>query len=226
MKKALIISVSFNVIIILFIAGKRYYYSHPPAPSVSQVNTYDIWNETRNSLLSNLPIDSNDIVFVGNSLTEGFPVAEIFGSHVKNRGIGGNRTYHIIQRMNKILNSHTKKIFIEAGINDLRDGVSVDSVFKNYRQIIDFIRDTSPKTFIYVQSVFPTSGEYAKFNIAVAELNKLLTDYCAEIGVKYVDIYSMLLQNGQLNDRFTDDGLHLNGKGYRIWEKAVETYVK
>lgn len=226
MKKALIVSVSFNLLIVLFIAGKRYYYSHPSVFVASQSYSYDTLNDTRNSLLSALPIDSSDIVFVGNSHTEGFPVIEIFGQHVKNRGIGGNRTYHLLKRIVPIALKHPNKLFIEAGINDLRDGVSVDSVFTNYRQIIDIIRNTSPKTFTYVQSVFPTYGEYAKYNVAVAELNKLLTDYCAVIGVKYIDVYAMLLQNEQLNDRFTDDGLHLNGKGYQIWKDAIERYVR
>lgn len=225
MKKALIISVAFNCLIILFIAGKRYYYSHPHALIASQSYSYDTLNDMRSSLLSTLPIEPTDIVFVGTSLTEGFPVTEMFGQHVKNRGIGGNRTYHVLNRIMPIVQRHPKKIFIEAGVNDIRDGVSIDSVFKNYRQIIDIIRDTSPETCIYVQSVFPTSGEYAKFNAAIANLNKLLSDYCTAIGVEYVDVYNVLGKD-QLNDLLTYDGLHLNRKGYQVWKEAIERYVR
>lgn len=226
MKKALLISISFNVLIVLFIAGKRYYYSHPAISIVSQAYSYDTLNNTRNSLLSALPIDSTDIVFIGNSLTEGFLVTELFGQHVKNRGIGGNRTYHLLGRVPTIAVRHPRKIFIEAGVNDLRDEAEVDSVFKNYRKIIDTIHAVSPKTRIYVQSVFPTSGEYAKINTDVVQLNKLLIDYCAEFGVKYIDVHAALLRDGGLNDLLTDDGLHLNGDGYRVWQKAVEPYLK
>lgn len=225
MKKALSISVAFNVLIVLFFAGKRYYYSHPPAYIASQSYSYDTLNDTRNSLLSALPIDSTDIVFVGNSLTEGFLVTEIFGQHVKNRGIGGNRTYHLLGRVATIAQQRPRKIFIEAGINDLRDGVSVDSIFKNYRRIVDTTRITSPRTLIYVQSVFPTSREYVKINTAVVRLNTILKDYCTAFGVKYIDVHALLLRDGQLNDQYTDDGLHLNGQGYKVWAKAIERYV-
>ncbi len=226
MKKALILSLLFNFLIVSFIAGKRYYYSHPPASVVSQKYSYDTLNDIRNSLLSSLPIDSTDIVFIGNSLTEGFPVNEVFGPHVKNRGIGGNRTYHLLARIAPIAMRHPKKIFIEAGVNDLRDQVSVDTVFKNYQRIINIIKELSPGTFIYVQSVFPTSGEYAKINDAIAQLNSLLTDYCTAFRLKFIDVHAALLRNGELDDRFTDDGLHLNGDGYRVWQKAIAPYVR
>jgi lysophospholipase L1-like esterase len=226
MKRLLLISLSFNVLIILFIAGKRYYYSHPPAYVAAQINSYDTLNDMRNSLLSSLPIDSTDIVFVGTSITEGFPVTEIFGQHVKNRGIAGNRTYHLLDRITPIAMMHPKKIFIEAGVNDLRDGVSADSVFKNYIKIIDIIRATSPKTLICVQSVFPTTWGYEEINDHIVQLNNILIDYCTAFGLKYIDVHAALMQDGKLDSQFTGDGLHLNGKGYKLWQSAVEKYVK
>lgn len=226
MKKALIISIAFNFIIIFLIAAKRYYYSIGNAAIANQNEFYNHWNEMRLSVYNIIPIDAKDIVFVGNSLTEGFPVTEMFGYHVKNRGIGGNQTSHIIKRITPIAAKHPAKLFIEIGVNDLNAGVTVDSVFKNYRQIIDIIRDTSPKTLIYVQSVFPTGKQHSKVNPAIVQLNKLLSVYCTAIGVKYIDIHAILLHDGQLNEQFTDDGIHLNGSGYQVWKEAVEKYLR
>lgn len=224
MKKALVISIAFNVLIILFVAGKRYYYMHSANSGAG--STYDTWNYMRNTLLIDLPIDSNDIVFVGNSITEGFPVTEIFGQHVKNRGIGGNQTAHILSRIEPIAIGHPKKIFLEAGVNDLNNNVSIDSIYYNFREIINMIRELSPKTSIYVQSVFPTCKEYSKLNDVIVGLNTKLLPYCQSSGVNFINVYSALASNGELNNAYTADGIHLNGDGYKAWQKVIERYIK
>lgn len=227
MKKALIISLSINCLLVLFFIGKRYYYSYGAgAGRNTKSSFYDQWDNMRNSVYAEIKIDTADIVFIGNSLTEGFPVTEIYGQRVINRGIGGNQTSHIIKRLPPIAAKRPSKLFIEAGVNDLNAGINVDSIFKNYRQIIDIIRDTAPTTCIYVQSVFPTSKDYTNINSGIVQLNKLLSAYCNEIGVKYIDIYNKMVNAGQLNNTLTEDGIHLNGKGYAIWKEAIEKYVQ
>jgi lysophospholipase L1-like esterase len=227
MKKALFVSISINCLIVFFIVGKRYYYSrNTDADTVAPNSFHDQWNYMRSSVLNKLPIDNKDVVFVGNSLTEAFPVSEVFGHCCKNRGIGGNTTSHILARIGPIASKRPAKIFIEGGINDLIAAVSVDSIFKNYRDIIDLIRDTAYSTALYVQSIFPTSKTYANLNNSIMQLNKMLSDHCVAIGVTYIDIYSNLSKDGRLNSQLTEDGIHLNEKGYQIWQQAIESYVR
>jgi lysophospholipase L1-like esterase len=224
MKKALIISIAINFIIIGFIGAKRYYYANSqPAPGPS---TFDLWGKMRNSLYELHPVDSNDIVFVGNSLTEAFPVTELFGANCKNRGIGGNKTTHILARIESIAMTHPRKIFIEAGINDFVFGGNVGSTFNNYVQILKRIDSLSPRTLIYVQSTIPTCGPYGIYNDSVRALNSRLFGYCEQSNIAYIDVYSQMVTGNKMDSTLTEDGLHLNGIGYEIWQKTIEKYVR
>lgn len=227
MKKAFYISFLFNVLIILFIAGKRYYYSYgASAGNASKVNFFDQWDKMRASTYASLPIDTSDIIFLGNSLTEAFPVTEIFGPHFKNRGIGGNQTSHILHRVGDIAISRPRKIFLEGGVNDLNAGCSVDSIFKNFLRIFDSIAIIAPKTKLYVQSIFPTCYEYSRVNDSIIALNKKLSRHCDLKGLTYIDIYSKIAEGSKLDSALTEDGIHLNAKGYTIWRQAIEQYLK
>lgn len=222
MNKALIISIAFNVIFVLIFAGKRYYYSY--GAGVGKDN-YASWIQMRNSVYNSLPSDTSDIVFVGNSLVEVFPVTEIFGPHVKNRGIGSNLTAHILDRIGPISQRHPKKIFIEMGVNDLQAGRSVDSMLLNYSKVIQAIKHLSPTTEIIIQSLTPTSQEYALLNDQIVLSNERLKEICSKVDIIYIDLYKPMEANGQLDNTLTSDGLHLNAKGYEIWEKKIEKYL-
>lgn len=223
MKKALIISITFNLIIVLFFGAKRFYYSYAAAPL--DTSPYDRLNAARSSLLNSMKIDSTDIVFVGNSLTEGFPVTELFGPHVKNRGISGNTTWHLLNRIDNIAAGHPKKIFIEIGINDFNFGSTVDSAFTNYKKIIAAIQSISPRTRVYIQSLTPTCMSYAGLFYKSKALNDRLQFFCRTQNLTYVDIYSPFLKGSQMDSAFTYDGIHLNGRGYEVWGKAIEKYI-
>lgn len=228
MKKALFFSIAINCIvcvIVIYFIGKRYYYSRG-AGAGTEVAYYDQWNSMRRSLYSIMSIDSTDVVFIGNSHTECFPVTEFFGNHVKNRGIGGNQTEHILQRLGDIVNKHPKKIFIEAGVNDITVAGNADKAFANYKQIIATIKQASPTTSIYVQSVFPVCHRYEKDNKSIVALNSRLAELCSYNGVEYVDIYPRMVTAGKLDSSLTYDGLHLNGKGYKVWKEVIEKYVR
>lgn len=223
MKKLLIISIAFNVCVILFLIGKRYYYAYASAHYVDAWP--DQWNYQKTDLYSKLTIDSNDIVFVGNSITEAFPVTEIYGLHYKNRGISRNHTYHVLQRIAGIAKCYPKKIFFEVGINDLNSGISIDSIMINYNAIIAIVKRITPRTEIYIESILPTAYDYAKLNPEIVKLNDRLKSYCDLEGVTFVDIYPRMATNGQLDNSITADGTHLNAKGYSIMQKCISPYL-
>lgn len=226
MKKALIISVAFNVLILIAFAGKRYYYSHQPeAPKVRNV-FFDQWNTMRTSLFAQHPVSDSDIVFVGNSLTEAFPVTEIYGARYKNRGIGGNSTEHILHRIQGIAQGNPKKIFLEGGVNDLIAGVPVDSIVINYKLIINAIQMESPVTVIYAQSLLPTALKYGHLNKLINDVNSTLAAVFKKEGIEYIDLHSRMAKGGELNIGLTEDGIHLNSKGYEIWQEAIAPYIK
>lgn len=222
MKKALIISIAINCLLVLFFIGKRIYYTYgnKPAPTA---DWREVAHKQTNGLYSTMRIDSTDIVFVGNSLTFAFPVTELFGPDCKNRGINGNTTAQILSRIQAIAECKPRKIFVEAGINDIYVGLSVDSIYTNYVSILRQIRNVSPNTCVYVQSVFPNMKEKNK---SIVDLNSMIKNYCDLHGIVYIDIYSKLLAGDRLNKELTEDDTHLNGKGYQIWKEAIERYVQ
>src|SRR5688572_24311555 len=99
MKRMFYISLSLNIVIILFFVGKRLYWSYG-LPAHKGIANYETINQGKYSAYDGVAIDSNDIVFIGNSLTEGFPLDEYFHrTDIKNRGIGGSETSHLLDRI-------------------------------------------------------------------------------------------------------------------------------
>ncbi len=193
------------------------------------------YNLQRRSLFEVLPIRSNDIVFLGNSITDGCEWAELFDNrHVKNRGIRADRSDWLLERIDTIIAGHPKKLFLMIGTNDLAEGVAPREVAANVRRLIDRFQTESRWTKIFVQSILPVNGRsfdnYRKHYAHAAQIvetNRLLEALCTEKGVVYLDVYSALVDsNGDLNAAYTNDGLHLLGAGYLVWKETIRPYVK
>lgn len=189
----------------------------------------------RRSLFDVLPLHSSDIVFLGNSITDGCEWAELFQNrHVKNRGISGDRSGWLLDRIDSILAAHPKKLFLMIGTNDLAADISPEEIVRNVERLIDRFQSESKWTKIYVQSILPVNGKdftiyrnhYAHAHLIVPT-NKLLEELCHEKGVQYLDVWGALADDeGRLDRRYTNDGLHLMGAGYLVWRDAIQTYVK
>ncbi len=177
-----------------------------------------------------LPITSKDIVFLGNSITERGLWSEIFNDvHCKNRGIGGQQTQDILERLHQVTDGKPKKIFLLIGINDLNgDPARTAKAVANIRTIIERIQTESPKTKLYVQSILPVGKNREEKNREVKKANPEIKKICDEKGVTYIDIHSAFAdEEGYLKQEYTiNDGLHLNGAGYMAWAEILRPYVK
>ena len=200
----------------------------------AQERKYSTFYYQRATLFEELPVTSSDIIFLGNSITNGGEWAELFDNpHVKNRGISGDVCMGVYDRLDAILKGSPAKIFLLIGINDVDRGASADTIVERIGMIVDKIRKDSPSTKIYLQSVLPISDHYKMFNghtsrwQVVPEINKGLVRLAADRGVKYIDLYSHFIDNttGKMNIEYTNDGLHLLGKGYKKWVGIVKPYV-
>lgn len=184
----------------------------------------------RRSQFELLPITSKDIVFLGNSITEGGLWSEIFNNaRVKNRGIGGETTQQVLDRLYQVTNGKPKKVFLMIGINDLRDDPAMtDKAIANIGKIIDRIKSESPKTKLYVQSILPVSKDRVNRDRELRRANPVIKRICDEKGVTFIDLYSAFAdEEGYLNKEYTiKDGLHLNGTGYMKWAEIVRPHVK
>lgn len=220
MKKYLILSVSLNIILLCIWGAKRIYYSQPQSEDYSA----DYYDSITNDIYQNLiKINNGDIVFVGNSITLGFPVTELYGPKFKNRGIGANQSRHIKNRIKDIAQGKPAKIFLMTGTNDVRYG-QADSVLNNIKNIIRIINSESPDTKIIIQSILPVSGGYAKYNKTIKELNEKIEIFCYRWHITYVNLYPFFAKDGELNVSYTYDGLHLNSNGYRVWDSVIKSF--
>lgn len=224
MKKSLYVSLAVNLFLIFSFVGKRIY--NKLKPSTQDMTFINYSDQARTSVHELFPIDSNDIVFVGTSLTEGFPMDEFFhDSSIRNRGISGNTVGHIHGRIYSILKAHPKKLFIEAGINDLNFGHSIASLIIDYYALLKFIKKEAPGTELYVQSILPVGGCFKNKTDSVIKANIRIESLCREFGAHYINLYRAFVKDGYLNDDYSVDGLHPNGAGYLAWKKEIEKYL-
>lgn len=186
--------------------------------------------DQRESLFEVLPKDSNEIIFLGNSITKDCEWSELFqNSKIKNRGIGGNKTADVLLRIDKTLESKPKKIFILIGINDLSANIPMDHIVDNYKQIINKIKIESPKTEIFIQSILPINNKYYKgiaTNENIKTVNAKLKIIADENHSTYIDLFSHFVNSdGNLAEKYSNEGLHLLGAGYLVWKSVIEKYV-
>ncbi|SFF35206.1 GDSL-type esterase/lipase family protein [Sunxiuqinia elliptica] len=200
----------------------------------AQERKYSIYWERRASLFENLPTSKKDIIFLGNSITDGAEWAELFDNpRVKNRGISGDITSGILDRLDPIVKGKPAKLFLLIGINDVSRGISVDSIVGNIRLILERIQLESPKTRIYLQSVLPVNDAFDNFKkhasrwAMVPEINVELKKLASEKQLIYIDLFSHFTDasGAKLNPDYTNDGLHLMGEGYLKWKKLIESHV-
>lgn len=203
-----------------------------PFAEVAEART-TYW-EQRVTLFDELPVKSGDIVFLGNSITDGGEFYEFLGKdNVKNRGISGDVVSGVKERLNQVTNGNPDKIFLLIGINDLAHGLSAEQVAEEYESLVKDILAKSPSTKLYIQSVMPIDSRFDRFKSLngkekdVAELNTRLKKIAADNNVIFIDLFSLLVDNdGRLKNEYTNDGLHLLGAGYRVWIDHIKKYVE
>lgn len=201
----------------------------------AQERKYSTFYYQRATLFEELPVTSRDIIFLGNSITNGAEWAELFDNkHVKNRGISGDICMGVYDRLDAILKGKPAKIFLLIGINDVNRGTPADTIVKRIGMIARKIKADSPKTKLYLQSVLPVTDHYKMFQghtsrwQVVPQINKGLARLAEQEGLTYIDLYSHFVdgQTGKMNTAYTNDGLHLLGKGYRKWVEIVKPYIR
>src|SRR5438094_352229 len=101
-----------------------------------------------------LPQTKGDIIFIGNSITDGGEWSELFNDlKVKNRGISGDVTAGVLNRIDEVAQRKPAKVFLLIGINDLARSISPDSVVKNILLIASYLKQQTPSTQLFVQSI-------------------------------------------------------------------------
>jgi lysophospholipase L1-like esterase len=178
------------------------------------------------------PPPSNAILFVGSSsFTKWTDVSSYFpGFTIINRGFGGSSLPDLIRYANEIIIPyHPKQVVIYCGDNDLAfsDSVTADTVFERFRVLFEGIRANIPGENIVYVSIKPSPSRI-RLKEKMEKANLLIQTYLSiNSHASFVDVYHKMLNadGSMMTDIFLEDNLHMNAKGYAIWQKAILPYL-
>lgn len=188
----------------------------------------------RATLFDVLPVDSTDIVFLGNSLTNGAEWHELFDMpNIINRGISGDIASGVFARLDPVVEGKPAKIFLMIGVNDISHHITADSIATDIEAVVDAIRTRTPDTKLYLQSCLPFNESFKRWkNLegkqpVIKELNVKIEDMAQRKGLTFINLYPLFSDGADnLKPEFTNDGLHLLGPAYLVWRDALMPYVK
>jgi len=197
----------------------------------AQDNSFGTYYNQRLTLFESMPDTPNEIIMLGNSITDGCEWSELFqNSNIKNRGISGDITEGVLYRLDEVTRSKPAKVFLLIGINDLSRNITADTVFENICKIATKIRSVSPATKVFIQSILPVNPAFDNFprhntrTPDVLEINKKLEQWCKENNFGFVDLFHSFTEKGTdfMNPEYSNDGLHLTGAGYLKWAEIIK----
>lgn len=163
------------------------------------------------------------IVMTGDSIVEGFPLDEFFPQRIYNRGISGDTSAGLLQRLPEtVLPLQPRLTLLWIGTNDLQDEIPIVQICHNVEQIGKLLEEAGSK--VAIVSVAPVNMTSADGNIrntvgkrtnaAIRELNDRYGRLCRDRGWQFLNIYPLLAENENLPEQFSEDGLHPNVAGY------------
>jgi|SRR5579863_2743468 len=176
-----------------------------------------------------------DVIFIGDSITQGWEVdgAEVWklryeSRHALNAGIGGDRTQHVLWRLDNgnVDNISPKLAVVMIGTNNFSDDPAED-IARGIKAIVEKLGSKLPTTKVLLLGIFPRGEKPDELlrakNIYVNAIIKTLHDGKR---VYYLDINRKLLKaDGEQDREIMPDLVHLSPKGYEIWGSAIEAKV-
>lgn len=166
----------------------------------------------------------SDLIFLGDSLTD-YHDWSSFGPH-HNAGIAGDTTDGLLYRLHYTLDKEPTTIIMMIGINDLLQGVPLLQVKEQYGRLLDTLQTIE---HLIILSDLPVSmmPQTEQLNEDVLALNYFLKQKAKQSGAQYIDLYKAFSDvKGGLIEAYTLDGVHLNEKGYAVWEEVLQRELK
>ncbi len=164
-----------------------------------------------------------DVAFLGDSITAGYDVKSYYPEYVvANRGIGGETTYGLKDRLAVSVLDLKPKVCVM-----LIGGNNIDTMFRDYEDILLIFQEKMPETKIVLVSLSPTSDPIAERNKTLAYNNVKIKLLAEKYGYEFVDIYTPLfdLETGKMKAEYTPDGAHHTAEGYRVITEAIKPAV-
>lgn len=170
-----------------------------------------------------------DTLFVGSSSIRLWDVATSFPKlHAINRGFGGATTADVLHYYHQVVSGTAPSaIIVYVGENDIAEGVAPERVAANVLTLLAQLRRDHPKARIAWLSLKPTPSRWELYP-RMAAVNAEIAARAKEGGqFDYLNVGSALLgAEGRPSDEyFGADHLHMNPRGYALWNAMIETYL-
>ena len=204
----------------------------PDHDAVKPVPRDGNWMKRHESFNTRVAAGKVDVIFIGDSITQGWEGsgksvwAKSYGErNAVNLGIGGDRTQHVIWRLD---NGNVKDIAPKAAvimIGTNNSGTNTpEQIADGVAKIVAQLKEKLPKTKVLLLAVFPrgANNDDAK-RITNAKASAIFAKQADGKHVHYLDIGPKFLQeDGTLTKEIMPDLLHLSEKGYSIWADSIE----
>lgn len=181
-------------------------------------------------------VPAGRVVFLGDSITDGWKLAQSFpGKPYVNRGIGGQTTPQMLVRMfPDVINLKPAAVILLAGTNDIARNTgptTATMIQQNIQAMAELAKLHGIKVILC--SVLPVSDYTQRPQTTrrppadILKLNAWLKEYAAKTGAIYADYYAATVdEKGWLKDGFSGDGLHPNAKGYDLMAPIAESAIQ
>jgi lysophospholipase L1-like esterase len=213
-----------------------------PAPTKESETTAPVarsdawWQKRQENINANVAKGDAQLLMIGDSITQGWEGKggrevweKYYGNrHAVNLGIGGDRTQHVLWRLEhgNIDGIHPKLAVLMIGTNNSGSD-KPDQIAAGVRAIVEKLRSSLPTTKVLVLAIFPRGpnpeNRFRKVNEAA---NARISELADGKSVFYLDIGKKFLkEDGTLTKDIMPDLLHLNARGYEIWASSIEPTV-
>jgi lysophospholipase L1-like esterase len=175
----------------------------------------------------------NAILLVGSSSFTNWKEVQLYFPKytIVNRGFGGSSLTDLIRYQRDIIFPYQpKQIIIYCGENDLAesDTVTAKMVYYRFEKLYFSIKKQLPRVPVVFISLKPSPSRW-NLRYKMVETNNMIKKFLFKTtGNQFIDVYySMLDKDGvPIKEIFLDDKLHMNAKGYAIWQKLIEPVLK
>ena len=193
--------------------------------------------QTKYRELNQISVIDPDIIFIGDSIIEYYPLQELLGTSktIVNRGIRGYQTGLLLDNLDAHLyGDAVDQIVLLIGTNDIGKDIPMSQTLTNLESVIQTISRDYPLSQIKLVSILPVNeGEdfkqtvYIRTNEKIKAWNQAYQDLAsAYMQVEYIPVFDSFLEEaGQLKPTYTTDGLHLSIAGYQVLSNELKDYL-
>lgn len=204
--------------------------------AIDPVPRPDDWWKARHKSMNERTAELGEkaqVIFIGDSITQGWEGEgkEVWARYYASRnainlGIGGDRTQHVLWRLDNgnITGLKPKAAVLMIGTNNSNgEDNTVDQIADGITAIVKKLREKLPSTRILLVPIFPRSENPSVIRGKVLQVNQIIQKLADEKDIFWADFgHRFLASDGTIPRELMPDFLHLSPKAYGIWAESIE----